>query len=135
MKDLEKLMMMGSQGAEKGQAMSKEDVMAKLDVIRELMEDMQSAMGGQVTSGLDELLGAPVKDGIVGGENVASTMAPSSVGEAQVDEPALSDSELEEDVAQEPSEPVEEPKMEKKSLMEEEDDSFFGKKKDKNKFR
>lgn len=127
MKDLEKMLMSG--GGAPNQKMSPEDMQAKLDVVKELIESMQEAMGGQVKGGLDELMAA---------------MKPEAVQEVAQD-PSMGSEQAEPDIAdlagidKEASAEGEAPEMEKAESMvasekPDEDDSFFGKKKDKSKF-
>ena len=84
--------------------MSKESIQAKLDVISELMEEIQEAMGGEVKGGLEEMLAskmpsepmlgggkdlkkvtvaAPDEEGLKKGLEMAKDMAPemSKMGE------------------------------------------------------
>lgn len=136
MKDLHKMLM--ASGGDKSQPMSKEDIMAKMEVIRDLMEDMQMAMGGQVKGGLDEMLGAKPDLEMAAMGDSASGM-PMEDDVLAMAEESLSDEMPVDDIM------VEEPAIEvspedgleqsKKPMMEDEDDSFFGKKKDKSKFR
>ncbi len=109
--------------------MSKEDIQAKLDVIQEMIQAMQESMGGAVKGGLDEML---------------SSMAPEGHDMAKVSVMADDPDSLEEglEMAQEVVPKVvdkAEPSIESMSEVaskpkDEEDDSFFGKKKDKSKF-
>jgi hypothetical protein len=48
--------------------MSKESIQAKLDVIAELMEELQEAMGGEVKGGLEEMLASKLPDSPMLGE-------------------------------------------------------------------
>ena len=56
--------------------MSKESIQAKLDVISELMEEIQEAMGGDVKGGLEEMLASKMsKEPMLGGDIKKVTVA------------------------------------------------------------
>lgn len=55
MKDLEKMLAKPTKGE-----MSKEEIQAKLDVLMEMLEMIQSEVGGSVKSGMDEMMAPPV---------------------------------------------------------------------------
>ncbi len=133
-KDLEKLIMQGGDEPEsmemdkpmdsKVNGMSKQDIMAKMDVIRELLEEMQSALGGQVKGGMEELLASMSPEGEMQKVTVA----------APNEESLKAGLEMAEEVVPDEEDSEEKPEMPKEKEDEEEDDSLFGKKKDKSKF-
>jgi hypothetical protein len=145
MKDLEKLIMGGmdeSNDVDSEQpaqpAMSSKQFMAKLDVIREMMDEMQAAMGGRVKGGLDELMSsmaevAPAEpvgmpqdyDGPAAPDEGELSASSEDSDEEVVEAPVEASAEMEEK-----EEVVEAPKK----VEDDEDDTFFGKKKDKKKF-
>lgn len=137
---LEKMLMNGDK-PEKGD-MSKEQIQAKLDVLMEMMEMLQSEVGGSVKSGMDEMLAAMKPATSVEAEPLEQEVEMDEMGEEDEDEGyveakpemkkvevmASDDKGLEEglDAAAKIA-----PKLDE---MSEEDDSIFAKKKDKKKF-
>lgn len=87
MKDISKLLAGESSAPSK---LSPQEIQAKLDVIRELMEEMAEAMGGHVKSGLDELgalkkvtVAAPDEESLEAGLDVAKEVLPEVVEKAE----------------------------------------------------
>lgn len=92
MKDLSK--MLGKDSEMKGK-MSEQEIQAKLDVIKELMDEMMAAMGGSVKSGMDEMkkvtVAAPDKESLLKGLDAAQEIVP-EISEEPSEEEAKMDS-------------------------------------------
>lgn len=121
LKDMEKLM------AKKGEnKMSPEDLAAKMDVLKELLEMASAAMGSKVKDGMDEMrkvsVMAPDKESLAEGLDLAKDMTQES--------PEMEESE--EEMSEKPSMESKSEEPEKKDDEESDDDSLFGKRPKKN---
>jgi len=116
-KDLEKMLMSKK---DKG-AMSEKSMQAKMEVLQELLQMAQEAMGSKVKGGMDEMqkvsVMAPDQEGLKKGLEIAEEIAENS-----------------EEMPEEASEPKMEEASEEKPMIsaseesDEDDDSLFGKK-------
>lgn len=116
---MDELMKMMAKKKSKGGEMSEDAVKAKMDVIAELLEMAQSAMGSKVKGGLDEM-------------KKVSVMAPDEESLAEGLEVAQELTSSDEEASEEPSEETEVAEEKApESESSDEDSSIFGKRKPK----
>jgi hypothetical protein len=127
MKDLEKMLMSKK---DKGE-MSEQEMQAKMEVLQELLQMAQEAMGSKVKGGLDEMqkvsVMAPDKESLTKGLDLAKEVA-AEAPELTEEEPKEESEEKSED----PMAALAEAKAEEASEEDSDDDSLFGKRPKKN---